>query len=47
MVKKILIFIVPVILVIFYGFKPNDKPGNNNNVDNRNTNPNQVLAVTF
>lgn len=46
MVKKILIFIVPVILVIFYGFKPNDQPRNNNNVDNRNTNPNQVLAVT-
>ena len=46
MVKKILILIVPVILVILYGFKPNDKPGNNNNVDNRNTNPNQVLAIT-
>ena len=46
MVKKILILIVPVILVIFYGFKPNDQPRNNNNVDNRNTNPNQVMAVT-
>jgi hypothetical protein len=46
MAKKILILIVPVILVIFYGFKPNDQPRNNNNVDNRNTNPNQVMAVT-
>ncbi|HMQ70500.1 MAG TPA: hypothetical protein PKA90_16045, partial [Ignavibacteria bacterium] len=46
MIKGILIFIVLVILVIFYGFKPSDKPGNNNNTDNRNTNPNQVFAVT-
>jgi hypothetical protein len=45
MKKRILIFFVPVIIATLLSFKPSDKPGNNN-TDNRNTNPNQVLAVT-
>lgn len=51
MIKKILIFLIPVVIVFAYGFKPNDKPTskpkNNGNIPYRIVqNPNQVLAVT-
>jgi len=51
MIKKILIFLIPIVLVFAYGFKPKDKPtrtesGNNGNIQNRIlSNPNQVAAV--
>ena len=51
MIKKILIFLIPIVLVFAYGFKPKDKPtrtntGNNGNIQDRIlTNPNQVAAV--
>ncbi len=46
MVKKILIFLIPVMLVVLYGFKPHDKPaGTKTNLSNRN-NPNQVFVIS-
>ncbi|MBS1519133.1 MAG: hypothetical protein JSS91_13690, partial [Bacteroidetes bacterium] len=53
MIKKILIFLIPIVLVLAYGFKPKDKPdrnantGSNGNIPYRIlSNPNQVSAVT-
>lgn len=49
MIRKILIFLIPVMLVIIYGFKPHDEPNNGNHNPNGPyrilTNPNQVAAV--
>lgn len=47
MVKKILIFLIPLLIVAIYGFKPHDEPQTKNNGQNRIlTNPNQVLAIS-
>ncbi|HAY33341.1 MAG TPA: T9SS type A sorting domain-containing protein [Ignavibacteria bacterium] len=50
MIKKILIFLIPIVLVFAYGFKPKDKPDRSNTVNSGNTPyrilPNQVSAVT-
>ncbi|MBK8550626.1 MAG: hypothetical protein IPL53_06015 [Ignavibacteria bacterium] len=48
MVKKILIFFIPVLLVVLYGFKPHDKPTKSNNgVSFRNqSNPNQAMVIS-
>lgn len=56
MIKKILIFLIPIVLVFAYGYKPVDRPngnsGNNNTGKNNGTipyriisNPNQVMVV--
>ena len=45
MVKKILFFIIPILIVAIYGFKPHDQPRKNNG-QLRNTNPNQVFAIS-
>ncbi|MEO6696038.1 MAG: T9SS type A sorting domain-containing protein [Ignavibacteria bacterium] len=49
MIKKILIFLIPIMLFFAYGFKPHDKPTgktNNGNIPYRIlNNQNQVLAV--
>ena len=46
MVKKILIFLIPVLIVIAYGFKPHDKPNNNNTGYRINSNPNQTQVIS-
>ena len=51
MIKKILIFLIPIVIVFAYGYKPADKPKNNTNSNNNGnpyqiiSNPNQVFAV--
>lgn len=50
MIKKILIFLIPIVLVFAYGFKPKDQPtsksNNNNNIPYKIlSNPNQVTVV--
>ena len=48
MIKKILIFLIPIVLVFAYGFKPKDKPDRSNTENNTPSRilPNQVSAVT-
>ena len=45
MVKKILFFIIPILLVAIYGFKPHDQPRNTNG-QFRNSNPNQTMVIS-
>ncbi len=52
MIKRILIFLIPIVVLFAYGLKPKDKPTRNNGNNNGNhqpyrimSNPNQVFAV--
>ncbi|MDQ3193482.1 MAG: hypothetical protein M3P82_00640, partial [Bacteroidota bacterium] len=46
MVKKILIFLIPILIVVVYGFKPHDEPNNNSNNNGiYRIIPNQVAAA--
>ncbi|HMS65198.1 MAG TPA: hypothetical protein PKD83_08090, partial [Ignavibacteria bacterium] len=52
MMKKILIFLIPIVLVFAYGFKPHDQPVNNQKNKNgiipynNSNNPNQVMNLS-
>lgn len=45
MVRKILIFLIPIIVVVAYGFKPSDRPSNNNPNGPGRILPNQTMAA--
>lgn len=52
MIKKILIFLIPIVIVFAFGFKPKDKPGSTNSGKNGNLpykmiqGPNQIQTTT-
>jgi hypothetical protein len=45
MIKKLTIFLIPILVIMFFGFKPKDKPNGNQPYQMAQNNPNQILIT--